>query len=136
MDGCNWNVENRDDCKSLFQRNTVPLKMQDHCKRSPEIMIVPLKYMASRALLKLQYTLKGNICQIHCIHVIHVCKCSSKINTVSKKERMAAATSVKERNTVLWKKLFPAINAVNYKGKCFLGTSVSDHIPFLWAPLH
>ena len=100
MDDCNWMLnelnifENRDDRKCLFQRNTA-LKIQDHCKRPPEIMTLPLKYMASSAPLKLQYALNRNICQIHCIYVIHVCKCSPKINTVSKKERMAAATSVK-----------------------------------------
>ena len=30
-------------------------------------MTVPFKYMAASALLKLQYALNRNICQIHCI---------------------------------------------------------------------
>ena len=32
----------------------------------PEIMTVPLKYMAASAPLKLQYALNRNICQTHC----------------------------------------------------------------------
>ena len=35
--------EKRDDCKCLFRRNTVPLKILGHCKRPPELMMVPLK---------------------------------------------------------------------------------------------
>ena len=63
MDGCNSNselahvFENRHDCKCLFQSNTVPLKILDHCKPPPEIMTVQFKYMAASALLKLQYAL-------------------------------------------------------------------------------
>ena len=87
--------ENRDDFTSLFQRNTVPLKILDYCKWPPEIMTIPLKYMAAFAPLKLQYALNKNICQIHCIYTIHGCKCSSKINTVSIKEWMAETTFVK-----------------------------------------
>ena len=65
MNDCNWNgeltqyfniFENRDDCKCLSQRNTVPLKVLDHCKWGREIMKVPFKYALNR-----------NICQIHCI---------------------------------------------------------------------
>ena len=44
--------EKRDDCKCLFQRNTVPLKILGHCKKFPEIMMVPLKCMAASAPLK------------------------------------------------------------------------------------
>ena len=47
--------ENRNDCKYLFQQNTVPAKILYHCKWPPEIMTVPLKYKAASALLKLQY---------------------------------------------------------------------------------
>ena len=59
--------ENRDDCKYLFQKNKVPLKIIHHCKWPPEIMMVPFKYMAASAFLKLQYALNKNICQIHCM---------------------------------------------------------------------
>ena len=44
--------EKRNDCKCLFKRNTVPLKIQDHCKRPPEKMMVLLKCMAASAPLK------------------------------------------------------------------------------------
>ena len=44
--------EKRDDCKCLFQRNTVPMEILDHCKWPPEIMTVPLKWMAASAPLK------------------------------------------------------------------------------------
>ena len=59
--------EKRDDCKYLFQRNTVPLKIRDHRKWPPEIMTVPFKYMAASALLKLHYSLNKFICQIYSI---------------------------------------------------------------------
>ena len=58
-------LENRDDFKCLFQRNTVPLKILDRCKWPPEVITVSFKYMAASALLKLQYPLNRNICQIH-----------------------------------------------------------------------
>ena len=115
--------ENRDDCKCFFQRNTVPLIILDHCKWHSEIMTVPLKYMAASASLKLQYSLNRNTCQVHCIYTIHGCKCSSKINTVFIKEWMAATTFVKIRNTVLLKKLFPAI--LFTMNRCLLGSSFS-----------
>ena len=75
MDGCNWRqinsiFENRDDYKCLFQRKTVSWKILGPCKWLPEIMVVPLKYMAACAALKLQYALNRNICQIHCIYTI------------------------------------------------------------------
>ena len=54
----------------LFQRNTVPLKILDHCKLPPEIMTVLLKCFAVNAPLNLQYALNRNICQIHCIYTI------------------------------------------------------------------
>ena len=44
--------EKRDDCKCLFKRKTVPLKILDPCKWSPKMMIVPLKCMAASATLK------------------------------------------------------------------------------------
>ena len=44
--------EKRDDCKGLFQRNTMPLKILNHCKLPPEIMMVTLKCMAAIAPLK------------------------------------------------------------------------------------
>ena len=44
--------EKRDDCKCLFKRNTVPLKILDHRKWPPEIMMLPLKCMAANAPLK------------------------------------------------------------------------------------
>ena len=69
MDGYNWNRE-----LHLFQRNTVLLKILDHCRRPPEIMTVPLKCMAASAPLKEQYALNKNICQIHCIYEIYGCK--------------------------------------------------------------
>ena len=58
MDGCNWNCElsqyfwKRDDCKCLFQRNTVLLKTVGHCKRPSEIMMVLHKCMAASSPLK------------------------------------------------------------------------------------
>ena len=50
----NWlnTYEKKDDCKCLFKRNTVPLKILDHCKWPPEIIMVPLEYMAANATLK------------------------------------------------------------------------------------
>ena len=50
----NWlnTFEKRDDCKCLFQRNTISFKKLDHCKQPPGIMIVPLKYMTASAPLK------------------------------------------------------------------------------------
>ena len=39
-----------DDCKCLFQRKTVPLKIPGHCER--QIMMLPLKFMATSAPLK------------------------------------------------------------------------------------
>ena len=39
--------EKRDDCKCLFHRNAVPLKKLEHCKWSPELITVPLKYMTA-----------------------------------------------------------------------------------------
>ena len=37
-------------------------------------------YLAASTLLKLQYALNKNNCEIHCIQLIHGCKCSYKIN--------------------------------------------------------
>ena len=48
----NNTYEKRDDFKCLFKRNTVPLKILDHCKCPPELMMVILKCMAESALLK------------------------------------------------------------------------------------
>ena len=45
--------ENRDNCKCLFQRKTVPLKILNHCKRPPEKMTVPFKCTDATASLKL-----------------------------------------------------------------------------------
>ena len=70
--------ENRNDCKCLFKRNTVPLKIQDHCKWPPKIMVVPLKCMAISVSLKQKYASNGNIFHIHFIYTIYGCKCSSK----------------------------------------------------------
>ena len=44
--------ENRNNCKCLFKRNRVPLKILDHCKWSPKIMVVALKCMAVSVPLK------------------------------------------------------------------------------------
>ena len=54
----------------LFQRNTVPLKILDHCKLPPEIMTVLLKCFAANAPLNLQYALNENACQLHCMYTI------------------------------------------------------------------
>ena len=54
----------------LFQRNTVPLKILDHCKLPPEIMTVLLKCFAANAPLSLQYALNKNACQLHCMYTI------------------------------------------------------------------
>ena len=104
----NWlNIfKNKYDCKCLFQRNTIPLKMQDCCMWPSEIMTVPPKYMDASAPLKLQYVLNRNIGQMHFICTIHCSNSSSKINIVSIKEWMVATTFVKYRNNVLWKKTF------------------------------
>ena len=58
MDGCNWNYEltqyhwkKRMTTSACF-KETVLLKILDHCKRPPEIMTVPLKCMAASAPLK------------------------------------------------------------------------------------
>ena len=52
--------ENRDDCKSLFQRKTLTLKILDRCIWPPEIMIVLVKCTAASAPLKYQYALNRN----------------------------------------------------------------------------
>ena len=44
--------EERDDCKCLFQGNTVLLKILDQCKWPPKIMAVPLKCMSACTPLK------------------------------------------------------------------------------------
>ena len=44
--------ENRDDCKYLFERNTVPLKILSHRKWPSQIMVVPLKSTAASVQLK------------------------------------------------------------------------------------
>ena len=62
----------------LVQRNTVPLKILNHCKWFSDIMTLTLKCMFASALLKWQYALNWNICQIHGIYSIHGCKCSFK----------------------------------------------------------
>ena len=54
----------------LFQRNTVPFKILDHCKLPPEIMTVLLKCFAANAPLSLQYALNKNACQLHCMYTI------------------------------------------------------------------
>ena len=54
----------------LFQRNTVPLKILDHCKLPPETMTVLLKCFAANAPLSLQYALNKNACQLHCMYTI------------------------------------------------------------------
>ena len=56
---------------AYLKKNTLPLKIQDHCIWPPEIMTVPLKYMIASAPLKLQNALNRNIFQIHCIYTIH-----------------------------------------------------------------
>ena len=53
--------------KCLFQRNTVSLKILGHCKTPPEIIMVPLKYIAASAPLKKQYVINRDIFQIHSI---------------------------------------------------------------------
>ena len=63
---------------SACLKETVPLKILDHCKWPPEIMMVPLKCMTASATLKKKSSLNKNICQIHHIYAIYSCKCSSK----------------------------------------------------------
>ena len=67
MDGCNWTYEltqclEKGMTASACLKETVPLKVLDHCKWSPEKMMVQLKC----------------ICQIHLIYAIYGCKCSSE----------------------------------------------------------
>ena len=56
--GWNWTCEltlylwKKDNCKCLFKRNTVPMKILDHCKWPPETMMVQLKCMAAISPLK------------------------------------------------------------------------------------
>ena len=95
-----WYLWQQYNFKCLFQRKTESLKILDLFKWPPEIMTVPLQYMAACATLKLQYTLNSALCQIHWIYTIHDCKCCSKVNTVSIKDWMAATKSVKWRNGV------------------------------------
>ena len=38
--------------KSACLKETAPLKILDHCKWSPKMMVVPLKYMAASVPLK------------------------------------------------------------------------------------
>ena len=115
MDGCNWNREitqylwKKDDCKCLFQRNTVPLKIVDHCKWPPEIMTVLLKYMAASALRKIPYPLKNGWPQL----------------LLWNKETLYSE-----------KILFPAIKQSNLQGKnVFSGTTTLDHSLYLWAAI-
>ena len=49
-------------------------------------------------------------------YAIYGCECSSK-KCVSIEEGLAATTIVKQRNTVLWKKLFPATDYNNLQGE-------------------
>ena len=44
--------KNRNQCKCLFKRNIVPLKVLDHCKWPPKIIMVPLKCMTASVPLK------------------------------------------------------------------------------------
>ena len=45
-------LQKRDNCKCLFKRNTVLLKILDHCKWPTEIMVVQFKCMIASAPLK------------------------------------------------------------------------------------
>ena len=53
---------------ALLKRNTVPLKILDHCKSPPDIMMAPLKCMAVSAFLKHESALNRNICQVRLIY--------------------------------------------------------------------
>ena len=64
---------------SACLKNTVLLKILDHCNWHPETMMVSaLKCMALQVVLWKQYRLNRNIYQIHCIYATYGSKCSSK----------------------------------------------------------
>ena len=81
--------EKSDDCKCLSQRNTVPLKILDHSKWPPEIMMVRHKCMAESTPLK------------YIVYLQFMAASALQKNTVSIEEWMAATTFVKQRYTVL-----------------------------------
>ena len=98
----------------MFQRNTVPLKILDHCKWLPEIMTVLLKCMAASAPFEITIRLKekymSNTLYIYIYMCVCVCVCvcvplmvASALlqNTVSIEEWFAATLFVKQRNYVL-----------------------------------
>ena len=84
----------------LFTEKTLSLKILDHYKWSPEIMTY---------FLKITIRLKQKYLSNNCIYTIYGCKCSSK--TIQNPQRRNGWPQLfcEKRNTVLWKKLFPAI---------------------------
>ena len=75
--------EKRDDCRCLFQSNTIPLKILDRCKRPPEIKRVPLKYMAASTRSK------------YIVYIWFTAASALLKNTVSIEEWTAATTFLK-----------------------------------------
>ena len=88
----------------------------------PEIMMVPSKCMDASALLKLQYALNRNICQIHCIYTIG-CECFSEINTVF----FESIYFCEMQKHCTLEKTDPCNKTrQNTKKKCFVGTTILD----------
>ena len=85
--------ENRDDCKCLFNRNTVPLKILDQCKWPPEKMMVQLKYMAASAPFKKMSAVNRSVKFI--LYMQFMVASALLRNSVSVEECLAATSFVK-----------------------------------------
>ena len=107
----------------LFQRKRVPLKILDHCKWPSEIMTVPWKCMAASALLKLQYALNRDICQIHYMQKIHACKSCSKIMQYPLRSWWLQQLSWNKEKIYSGKNCSLQLNTANYKEKMFFGNN-------------
>ena len=120
MNKLNTPMKKRVDCKCLFKRNTVPLKILDQCKWPPE----KWWYISN---VWLQVLLWSKIPPIHLIYAIYGCKCSSK------KQRISWGMVGRNyfREILCTEKIFPEIT---YKEKIFLRKNYStlDHRLFLW----
>ena len=78
---------------SLFKRNTVPLKILDHCKWPPEKMIVQIKCMAASAPLKQKSASNRSVKFI--LYMKFMVASALQSNSVSVEDWLAATTFVK-----------------------------------------
>ena len=84
MDGYNWNCKltqylwKQGWFQVLVSKKHIALENTKPLQKAPQLIMVPLKFMAPSAPLKLHYTLNRNICQVHCTWARNGCKCSSK----------------------------------------------------------